>query len=72
MRRKHLNSEILVTTTHKELENVVDRTDTQVKFQMNDKCRVKMIGKELYNVKNSLGRRRGVLPRMTYKKDRLI
>ena len=72
MWRKHLNSETLVTTTHKEPENVADRTDTQVKFQMNDKCRVKMIGKELYNVKNSLGRRRGVLPRMTYKKYRLI
>ena len=72
MWRKHLNNETLVTTTHKEPENVADRTDTQVKFQMNDKCRVKMIGKELYNVKNSLGRRRGVLPRMTYKKDRLI
>ena len=72
MRRKHLNSETLVTTTHKEPENVVDGTDTQVKFQINDKCSVKMIGKELYNVKNSLGRRRRVLPRMTYKKDRLI
>ena len=72
MWRKHLNNETLVTTTHKEPENVADRTDTQVKFQMNDKCRVKMIRKKLYNVKNSLGRRRGVLPRMTYKKDRLI
>ena len=43
MWRRHLNSETLVTTTHKEPENVADRTDTQVKFQMNDKCRVKMI-----------------------------
>ena len=60
MRRKHLNSETLVTTTHKEPENVVDGTNTQVKFQTNDKCRVKMIEKELYNVKNFLGRRRGV------------
>ena len=72
MWRKHLNSETLVTTTHKELENVANGTDTQVKFQMSDKCWVKMIRKKLYNVKNSLGRRRGVFPRMTYKKDRLI
>ena len=56
MWRRHLNSETLVTTTHKEPENVADRTDTQVKFQMNDKCRVKMIRKELYNVKNPLCR----------------
>ena len=56
MWRRHLNSEALVTTTHKEPENVADRIDTQVKFQMNDKCRVKMIRKELYNVKNPLCR----------------
>ena len=31
-----------------------DGTDTQVKSQMFDKCRVKMIQKELYNVKNPL------------------
>ena len=46
----------MVTTTHKELEDVVDGIDTQVKSQMNDKCRVKMIRKELYNVKNPLCR----------------
>ena len=43
MWRRHLNSEILVTTTHKEPEEVSGGTDTQVKSQMNDKCRVKMI-----------------------------
>ena len=52
--RRHLNSETLVITTHKELEEVFDGTDTQVKSQMNDKCRVKMIKIELYNVKNPL------------------
>ena len=51
---KNLNSETLVTTTHKEPEDVTDGTDTQVKSQMNDKCRVKMIRKRLYNVKNPL------------------
>ena len=54
--RRHLNSETLVTTTHKEPEDVADGTNTQVKSQMNDKCRVKMIRKDLYNVKNPLCR----------------
>ena len=43
MWRRHLNSETLVTTTHKEPKEVSGGTDTQVKSQMNDKCRVKMI-----------------------------
>ena len=58
MWRRHLNSETLVTTTHKESEDEADGTDTQVKSQMNDKCRVRMIRKELYNVKNLLCRER--------------
>ena len=79
--RRHLNSETLVTTTHKEPEDVVDGIDTQVNSQMNDKCRVKMIKKKLYNVKNLLCkggggelRKRGrrSLSRITYKKDHLI
>ena len=52
--RRHLNSETLVITTHREPEEVSDGTNTQVKSQMNDKCRIKMIQKELYNVKNPL------------------
>ena len=56
MWRRHLNSEILVITTHKEPEEVSNRTDTQVKSQINDKCRVKMIQRELYNVKNPLSK----------------
>ena len=43
MWRRHLNSDTLVITTHKELEEVVDGTYTQVKSQMNNKCSVKMI-----------------------------
>ena len=43
MWRRHLNSDTLVTTTHKKSEEVVDGTNTQVKYQMNDKCKVKMI-----------------------------
>ena len=41
--RRHLNSETLVITTHKEPEEVSNGTDTQVKSQMNNKYRVKMI-----------------------------
>ena len=54
MWRRHLNSETLVITIHREPEEVFDETDTQVKSQMNDKCKVKMIQRELYNVKNPL------------------
>ena len=54
MYRRHLNSEILVITTHRELEEVSDGINTQVKSQMNNKCRVKIIQRELYNVKNLL------------------
>ena len=52
--RRHLNSETLFITTHREPEEVSDGTNTQVKPQMNDKRRIKMIQKELYNVKNPL------------------
>ena len=52
--KRYLNSETLVITTHRESEEVFDGTNTQVKPQMNDKCRIKMIQKELYNVKNPL------------------
>ena len=54
MWKRHLNSETLVITTHREPEEVSDGTNTQVKSQINDKCRVKMIQRELYNVKNPL------------------
>ena len=43
MWRKHLNSETLVITALKDLEEVSDGTNTQMKSQMNDKCKVKMI-----------------------------
>ena len=54
MWRRYLNSETLVITTHRELEEVSDGTDTKVKSQMNNKCRVKIIQRELYNLKNPL------------------
>ena len=52
MWRRHLNSEALATTIHRKLGEVSDGTGTQVISQTIDKCRVKMIQRELYNVKN--------------------
>ena len=57
MWRKHLNSVVLVTTTHKKPGEVSDGTGTQVVSQTVDKCRVKMIQRELYNVRNHLRER---------------
>ena len=57
MWRRHLNSKTLVITTHRKLREVSDGTGTQVIFQTIDKCRVKMIQRELYNVKNPLWKR---------------
>ena len=54
MWRRYQNSQTLVITTQRESEEVSDGTNTQVKSQMNDKCRVKMIQRELYNIKNPL------------------
>ena len=55
----HLNSEILATTTHRKPEEVSNETGTQVISQTIDKCRVKMIQRELYIVKNLLWKRIG-------------
>ena len=46
--------EALATTTHKKLWKVSNETGTQVISQTIDKYRVKMIQRELYNVKNPL------------------
>ena len=54
MWRRHLNSEVLATTTHRKLEEVSEGTGTQVISQTIDECRVRMIQRELYNVKNPL------------------
>ena len=47
--KRPLNSVALTTTTHRKLERVSDGTDTQVKAQMINKCRIKMIQREIYN-----------------------
>ena len=52
MWRRPLNSAALATTTHRRLKWVSDGTGTQVGTQMINKCRIKMIQKKLYNVRD--------------------
>ena len=81
MWRRHLNSETLVTTTHRKSGEGSDGTGTQMISQTIDKCRVKMIQRELYNVKNPLWKRHQknsrkevnkLIDNSTQKKKRLI
>ena len=53
MLRRPLNSASLATTTHKKPEKVSNGTDTQVRAQMINKYRIKMVQRELYNVRDS-------------------
>ena len=52
MWRKPLNSAALAITTHRKPEKVSDGPGTQVKAQMIEKCKMKMILRELYNVRD--------------------
>ena len=52
MLRRPLNSVVLATTTHRKPERVFDGTSTQVKAQMINKCRIKIVQGELYNVRD--------------------
>ena len=52
MWRRPLNSAVLATTTHRKPKRVSDGTSTQVGTQMINKCRIKMVQKELYNVRD--------------------
>ena len=52
MWRRPLNSVVLATTTHRMPKRVYDRTRTQVVAQMTNKCRIKIVQKELYNVRD--------------------
>ena len=49
---KTLNSAVLATITHRRLKRVSDGTNTQVVAQMINKCRIKIVQKELYNVRD--------------------
>ena len=52
MWRRPLNSVALAITTHRKPEKVSDEIGTQVRAQMINKCRMKMIQRELYNVRD--------------------
>ena len=52
MWRRLLNSTVLVTTTHRKPKRVSDGKDTQIRVQITNKCRIKMIWRELYNVRD--------------------
>ena len=59
MWRRSLNNATLATATHRELGKVADGTSTQVKVQMINKWRVKMIQKKIYKVEDSSWKRDG-------------
>ena len=52
MGRRPLNSAALANATHRKPKRVSDGTDTQVKAQMINKCKIKMVQRRLYNVKD--------------------
>ena len=57
MWRRLLNSTTLATTTHRKPKRVSDGIGTQVRVQMIDKWRVKMIQRMIYKVKDSSWKR---------------
>ena len=52
MLRKPRNSAAFATITNRKLERVFDRTDTQVRAQLINKCRIMMAQREQYNVRD--------------------
>ena len=52
MQRKSLNSATLTIITHRRPERVSDGTSTQVVAQMTNKYKIKIVQKELYNVRD--------------------
>ena len=52
MWRKPLNSAALAITTHRKPERVSDRISTQVVAQMINKYMIKIVQKELYNIRD--------------------
>ena len=53
MLRSPLNSAVLATITHRKSKRVSNGTSTQVKAQMINKCRIKMVQRKLYNIRDS-------------------
>ena len=52
MWRRPLNSTALATTTHRKPKRVSDGIGTQVRAQIINKCRIKMVQREIYNVRD--------------------
>ena len=52
MWRRPLNSAALATTIHRKPNRVSDETGNQVRAQMINKCKIKMVQRELYNVRD--------------------
>ena len=52
MWRRPLNNAASANATHRKLKRVFDGTGTQVKTQMINKCRIKLVQIRLYNVKD--------------------
>ena len=52
MWRRPLNSVVLATTTHRKPKRVSDGIGTQIRAQMTNKYRIKMVQRELYNVRD--------------------
>ena len=52
MWKRSLNSAALATITHRRPERVSDGTSTRVAAWMIDKCRIKIVWRELHNVKD--------------------
>ena len=52
MWRKPLNSTALATTTHRKPKKVSNGTSTQIRNQMTNKCKIKLVQMELYNVRD--------------------
>ena len=50
MWRRPLNNAALAITTHRKPNRVSDGTGTQVRAQITNKCRIKMVQRGLYNV----------------------
>ena len=53
MWRRPLNSATLTTTTHRKPERVSDEIGTQVRAWMINRCRMKMVQRRIYNMKDS-------------------
>ena len=52
MWKKLLNSAALTTTTYRKSKRVSNGINTQVRVQMINKCRIKMVQREIYNVRD--------------------